>query len=126
MPVSAAWHYFSCDKWRPFQCSHLMSKTAASQPLLQLLVRVYNQSIQTYFHFPDVIICGHHRLEVEEFQLLINEGYAEPYYCDSFGKIFRLTRKAIYFLQQSLHKRKSKAVHQLPGVTQVSIPFSYS
>ena len=101
-----------------------MSKTAASQPLLQLLVRVYNQSIQSYFHFPDVIICGNHRMEEEDFRLLLNEGYIEAYYADSFGKLYRLSKKALYFLLQNLHKRRPKHLHHQQKAVQVSIPFS--
>ena len=101
-----------------------MSKTAASQPLLQLLVRVYNQSIQYYFHFPDVIICGKLRLEEAEFQLLLAEGYLETFYVDSFGKLFRLSKKAIHVLQESLHKRKARHSHQVNRPSQVALPFS--
>ena len=101
-----------------------MSKPAASQPLLQLLVRVYNQSIQSYFHFPDVVICGQHRLEETEFQLLLSEGYIEAYYTDSFGKLFRLSKKALALLQQGLHKRKSRHASIIHDAIQSAIPFS--
>lgn len=100
-----------------------MNKTAASQPLLQLLVRVYNQSIQSYDHFPEVIICGNYRLERAEFDLLQAEEYIEPYYADSFGKLYHLSKRAHHILQESLHKRR-RAVHVVQGVAQVSLPFS--
>jgi hypothetical protein len=100
-----------------------MSKTAASQPLLQLLVRVYNQSIQTYFHFPDVIICGKHRLEKEDLDLLLIECYIEAYYTDSFGKLYRLSKKGQQFLQLNLHRRKARSFHPMPQPGQVSLPF---
>jgi hypothetical protein len=101
-----------------------MSKTAASQPLLQLLVRVYNQSIQTYFHFPDVIICGQHRLEETDFHMLLSEGYIEVYYMDSFGKLYRLSKKAHNVLQYGLYKRKAKHVHSIQQNLQAALPFS--
>jgi len=100
-----------------------MSKTAASQSLLQLLVRLYNQSIQTYFHFPDVIICGHHRIDEAEFNLLIAEGFVEAFYVDSFGKLFRLSKKAHQLLQYGLHKRRPKHFHHFPQPTQAALPF---
>ena len=101
-----------------------MSKTVASKPLLQLLVRVYNQSIQTYFHFPDVIICGSHRLDESDFHILLTEDYIEVYYVDSFGQLYRLSKKAHHLLQDGLHKRKQKQVDVILQNLQVAIPFS--
>ena len=124
MPLNSAWHYFSCAVCGPIPRSVFMSKTAASQPLLQLLVRVYNQSIQTYFHFPDVILCGNHRLEETDFQLLLSEGHIEVYYMDTFGKLYRLSKKAHNVLQDGLYKRKAKHVQSTHQGLQVAIPFS--
>jgi hypothetical protein len=100
-----------------------MSKTAASQPLLQLLVRLYNQSIQTYFHFPDVIICGRHRLDEAEFNLLVAEGFLEAFYADSFGKLFRLSKKAHDVLQFGVQKRRGRNLHHFQKTTQAALPF---
>ncbi|RYZ25309.1 MAG: hypothetical protein EOO10_18615 [Chitinophagaceae bacterium] len=100
-----------------------MSKTAASQSLLQLLVRLYNQSIQTYFHFPDVIICGHHRIDEAEFNLLVVEGFVDAFYVDSFGKLFRLSKKAHHMLQYGLHKRRPKSIHHFQRAIQAALPF---
>ncbi|HET7897450.1 MAG TPA: hypothetical protein VFL47_07265 [Flavisolibacter sp.] len=85
-----------------------MKKKAVNRQLLQLLVSVYNQSIQTYFYFPDVILCGHLHLEVEDFSQLLAEGYIAPYKADSFGRFFRLTKKGESFLFQFTFRRRVK------------------
>jgi len=100
-----------------------MSKTATSQRLLQLLVRVINQSIQSYYYFPEVIICGQHRLEKEEFELLLSEGCIEPYYSDSFGKLYRTSAKAERVLQHNVCKRRHKLSPQRGPMVQTSLPF---
>jgi hypothetical protein len=56
-----------------------MKKNAGHPVLLQLLVSVYNQSIQTYFYFPEVIICGRQRLERDDFDQLLAEEMVQPY-----------------------------------------------
>lgn len=100
-----------------------MNKTAAKWPLLPLLVKVYNQTIQSYHHFPEVIIYGDHRMEKEDFDLLLQEGFLEPYYADSFGRFYRLSAKAHQLLLQSLHKRKTRAIHVLRPARQACLPF---
>jgi hypothetical protein len=100
-----------------------MKKTAAQQSLLQLLVRVYNQSIQSYYHFPDVIICGHYRLEKAEFDMLLEGGYLQSYYVDSFGKLYHLSKKAEDILYQHAQKRKQKIVRLLAEERQPCLPF---
>lgn len=85
-----------------------MNKAAIDQSLLRLLVRVYNQSIQFYYYFPDVVICGQHRLEREEFELLLNGGYLSAYHTDSFGKLYHLSTKAEGYLHDVLQKRRYK------------------
>jgi len=93
-----------------------MKKTPINRQLLQLLVSVYNKSIQTYFYFPDVILCGHQRLDVEEFSHLLSEGFISPYKADSFGRFYRLTRKGEDFLFQESFRRKTRPHHFLPDV----------
>ena len=100
-----------------------MNETAVSQSLLQLLVRVYNQSIQSYYFFPDVIICGSHRLEREEFDALLKEGYIVPYHTDSFGKLYRLTKKADEILQTQAHRRKQRVNKVKATVRQIHFSF---
>ena len=99
-----------------------MSKTAVNQALLQLLVRVYNQSIQSYYFFPDVIICGNQRLEREEFDLLLQESFLTAYHTDSFGKIYRLSRKAEELLYHERNVKKRKAVSS-PAKAQCGVLF---
>jgi hypothetical protein len=100
-----------------------MSKTATSQRLLQLLVRVINQSIQSYYYFPEVIICGQHRLEKDEFELLLSEGCIESYYSDSFGKLYRTSAKAEQLLHHNLCKRRHKIAPQSGRAVQALLPF---
>lgn len=94
-----------------------MNKAAVDQSLLRLLVRVYNQSIQFYYYFPDVIICGQHRLEREEFELLLSGSYLSAYHTDSFGKLYHLSGKAEAYLHEHLQKRRHKN-HSVKGTSQ--------
>ena len=83
-----------------------MNPKAVNQSLLHLLVRVYNQSIQSYYFFPDVIICGHHRLERSEFEQLAAEGFIMAYHTDSFGKLYRLTSTAETILREQRGRKR--------------------
>lgn len=100
-----------------------MNKSATDQALLQLLVRVYNQSIQFYYHFPDVIICGNLRLEREEFDFLLKGGYLETYHTDSFGKIYRVSKRAELLLYQSLGRRRYRHSPVAKQNAQAALPF---
>ncbi|HYO20856.1 MAG TPA: hypothetical protein VER36_00535 [Flavisolibacter sp.] len=100
-----------------------MTKAAADQSLLQLLVRVFNQTIQYYYYFPDVIICGHHRLEKEEFDVLLSGGFIIPYHTDSFGKLYHLSRKAEAFLHETLQKKRHRTPHLRTSPRQAIFPF---
>jgi hypothetical protein len=93
-----------------------MKKCAISKELLLLLVRVYNQSIQCYYYFPDVITCGKHRLETEEFQLLLEGDYLTCYYKDSFGRTYALSQKGRMLLEQFLIRRKKKSSRTRPAL----------
>jgi hypothetical protein len=84
-------------------------KNNADTELLSLLVRVYNHSIQYYYYFPEVIIYGNHRLEAEEFSRLLHNGFIEPYYTDSFGKLYHLSKKGEEVLHQFSNVKKRKA-----------------
>ena len=88
-----------------------MSKSAANQQLLLLLVRVYNQYIQYYYYFPDVVLCGNHRLEKMEFDFLLNEGLIMSFHTDSFGKLYRLSKKSGKFSAGSFAQTKTQALH---------------
>ncbi len=88
-----------------------------NKELFALLVRVYNHTIQSYYNFPEVIMFGKHHLEKAEFYLLVNEGYIFVYYADSFGKSYRLSKKANEFLYQyNTRRRKSCAEISAPPV----------
>jgi hypothetical protein len=100
-----------------------MKKTATNNRLLQLLVRVVNQSIQSYYYFPDVIICGDHRLEREEFELLLKEGCLESYHADSFGKIYHTSKKAEHLLHENLCRRRHRTMSTTNSVVQAALPF---
>lgn len=91
-----------------------MKKDAVSKELLHLLVRVYNRSIQYYYYFPDVIICGHHRLERSEFESLLTQELITSYHADSFGRMYRLTQKAERMLQLQLRRRHRSYATSVP------------
>lgn len=100
-----------------------MNKPTDNACLLQLLVRVYNQSIQSYHHFPDVIICGHHRLEREEFDFLLANDYIEAHYADSFGKLYHTSKKAEALLHENMSKRRHRLVQKSGAQRQGAFPF---
>ncbi len=100
-----------------------MNKAAIDQSLLRLLVRVYNQSVQFYYYFPDVIICGQQRLEREEFEYLLGGGYLTAYHTDSFGKLYHLSGKAERFLHENLQKRRHRAHPTKTSSQQTFFPF---
>lgn len=99
-----------------------MKKAAVSQPILQLLVSIYNKSIQTYYHFPEVILCGRQRIEPEDFAQLLLHDFLTVYSADSFGKNYCLSKKGEAFLFESSFRRRHKMMY-LPA-TQGRLPFS--
>lgn len=100
-----------------------MKKPAVDPHLLHLLVSVYNRSIQTYFHFPEVILCGGHRLEEEDLAVLLAGGFLVITGRDSFGINYDLSKKGEAFLFQILCRRKHKAFYPLPA-TQYRFSFA--
>lgn len=100
-----------------------MKKAADKEPILRLLVSVYNQSIQTYHHFPEVILCGRQRLDTEEFALLLANGFLMATTADSFGRNYRLSKKGEAYLFETSFRRRHKA---LPGFAsgQKQLPFA--
>jgi hypothetical protein len=117
-----AWHYFSCDIIA-FLRNTFMNKTASNRSLLQLLVKLYNQTIQSYYHFPEVILCGRHRLEPEEFECLVREGLLEAFYADSFGRLYHLSKTAHEILAHNISRRRSKPLQMTSAPRQVKLPF---
>lgn len=102
--------------------SPVMNTVEVNQALLQLLVRVYNQSIQSYYFFPDVIFCGPHRLERNDFECLLAEGLIFPYYTDSFGKLYHLTKKAEEVLREQRFRKRYRP-RRPAGVLQTDFSF---
>jgi hypothetical protein len=100
-----------------------MKKNAGHPVLLQLLVSVYNQSIQTYFYFPEVIICGRQRLEREDFDRLLAEDMVQPYKADSFGRWYRLSKKGEDLLLQSFSRRRQRQIVATAFAEQPRLPF---
>lgn len=85
-----------------------MKKTTVDPALLQLLVSIYNQSIQTYFHFPEVIICGRNRLEREDFERLLHLRFIQPVNADSFGRWYGLSPQGEAYLLGAVPRKKQK------------------
>ncbi|WP_121354250.1 hypothetical protein [Flavisolibacter nicotianae] len=99
-----------------------MKKPAVDPHLLQLLVSIYNESIQTFYHFPEVILCGSHHLEAADLALLLAQGFVVSSGYDSFGKNYRLSRKGEAFLFHALFPRRAKPVRHHPA-SQYRFPF---
>jgi hypothetical protein len=78
--------------------------------LIALLVRMYNHSIQTYYQFPEVIIYGNHRLDREEFLQLLDKELIVAYYADSFGQLYKLSKKADELLQDILVRKRRRPI----------------
>lgn len=100
-----------------------MKKTAVDPALLHLLVSIYNQSIQTYFYFPEVILCGRQRLERQDFALLLELQFVQAYKADSFGRWYRLSRSGEEFLIQSLFRRRQRSAIRVVPAEQNRLPF---
>lgn len=100
-----------------------MKKTADNSAILRLMVSVYNQTIQTYHYFPDVILCGHKRMEPEELNELINRKFVSPLRADTFGTFYQLSKEGEQFLFRSLLRRKQKVPSSSWPVLQSHLPF---
>lgn len=98
-----------------------MKKPVANRELLRLLVSIYNQPIQTYYYFPDVIISGHQRLEREAFAELVTQDFVTVASFDSFGKNYRLSKKGEAFLFASTFRRRHR--HYDLSLAQNCLPF---
>lgn len=101
-----------------------MRKNAVDSRLLQLLVSTYNQSIQTYHYFPEVIICGQQRWDREAFAQLLASRFIEPYKADSFGRWYRLSKEGEAFLFQASFRRRQKLPAAGVPVQQRQLPFA--
>lgn len=100
-----------------------MKRSGINQELLHVLVSLYNQSIQTYSYFPEVILCGRQRIEQECFQTLLHAELIEVYKGDSFGKYYRLSKKGEQFLLTFSFRRRHKQVAVMMPTIQPAFPF---
>ena len=99
-----------------------MKKAAVNQPMLHLLVSVYNQSIQTYHHFPEVILCGCQRMEPEDFAQLLAQEFLTMCSVDSFGRNYRLSKKGEAYLFDASFRRRQRTLHSF-FPAQGALPF---
>lgn len=100
-----------------------MKKSGVDQELLRVLVSIYNQSIQTYYYFPDVIICGRQHIEKEAFDTLLAADFLTAYKADSFGKYYRLSRRGEEFLLTTSFRRRQKQMQPVLPAGQSAFPF---
>jgi hypothetical protein len=99
-----------------------MKKPVADRELLRVLVSVYNQPIQTYHYFPEVILSGCRRLEPETFAELLARGFVDTIGFDSFGINYRLSKKGEAFLFESMFRRRHR--HDQLSLVQSRLPFA--
>ncbi|HEY1023477.1 MAG TPA: hypothetical protein VGE06_14250 [Flavisolibacter sp.] len=100
-----------------------MKKTGVNQQFLQVLVSLYNQSIQTYNYFPEVILCGRLRIERECFEALLHADFITAYKTDSFGKYYRLNKKGEQYLLAFSFRRRQKPATALLAQGQRAFAF---
>ena len=117
------WYDFSCNVHCAFTERSFMKKAGVNQELLHVLVSLYNESIQTYYYFPDVILCGRQRMERECFEALLAGDFIVAYKADSFGKYFRLSKKGEQFLLTFSFRRRQKQTATLLSTQQQAFPF---
>jgi hypothetical protein len=79
-----------------------------TKQLLSLLVHAYNNSIKDFYYFPEVVFIGEQRVSKEEFDILWSEGYLEQYQHDSFGRFYKLSKKAEDCIHESVVVKASK------------------
>jgi hypothetical protein len=100
-----------------------MNKAAISLAMLRLLVRVYNQSIQSFYFFPEVILCNSGSLESSELASLLEAGFLVCTQADSFGKVYRLSADAEAALVQALHHRRRRLPKREKHSPQTALAF---
>ncbi|MDQ3276754.1 MAG: hypothetical protein M3Q06_00400 [Bacteroidota bacterium] len=100
-----------------------MKKAGVNHEILHLLVSVYNQSIQTYYYFPEVILCDRQRLDREQFEALLAADFLVAYKADSFGKYYRLSKKGEEYLLASSFRRRHKQLDPGLATRQPLFPF---
>lgn len=101
-----------------------MKKTGVNQELLHVLVSLYNQSIQTYYYFPEVILCGRQRIDRECFDALVAADFITVYKADSFGQYYRLNKKGEQFLLRFSFRRRHRQTDTILAAGQRTFPFN--
>ena len=101
-----------------------MKKTGVNQELLHVLVSLYNQSIQTYYYFPEVILCGRQHIERAYFDALVAAGFITVYKADSFGQYYRVNKKSERFLLTYSFRRRHRQTDSLMTAGQRTFPFA--
>ena len=74
--------------------------------ILSLLVHAYNNPIKDFYYFPEVIFIGEQKALREDFDLLLSESFIEEYDHDSFGRFYRLSKKAESYIYEAIVLRK--------------------
>lgn len=62
--------------------------------LIHVLVKAYNTTLTDYYYFPEVVFAGRQRIDKEAFEYLKAEGYLYEIRHDSFGRFYKLSKKA--------------------------------
>ena len=62
--------------------------------LIAVLVKAYNTTLTDYYYFPEVVFAGRQRIDKEAFDYLKAEEYIREIKHDSFGRFYKLTKKA--------------------------------
>ena len=76
-------------------------------PMLALLLKAYNKEVKDFYYFPDIVLIGRMRIEQNELQQMLAEGYLLQTSADSFGRCYRLSPKAEMVLFTQLRKKSS-------------------
>ena len=83
--------------------------------LIQVLVKAYNTILTDYYYFPEVVFAGRQRIDKEAFDYIKSEGYICEIKHDSFGRFYKLTKKADELIHEvttarPIPKRRKSAV----------------
>lgn len=105
----------------PLSKQHMQPPVNA--PMLALLLKAYNKEIKDFYYFPDIVLIGRLRIEPQELQQLLAEGYLLQTAHDSFGRCYRLSAKAEIVLFTQLKKKSAARQKKLTASSQPSLHF---
>jgi hypothetical protein len=91
--------------------------TVTIKQIMSLLIRVSNNSVQSFFYFPDIIFVGKQKIEKEEFHFLFAEGFITEYKSDSFGRFYKLSAKGEKFIYTTISLRQSSVRRKVKAST---------